>query len=72
MSALRHHRVSGPSGGRLAGAMPGLPGRRRGDSRPAAASSRQIVTLCNDELLQSCASERFESRSVLLLKRFVD
>jgi hypothetical protein len=31
-----------------------------------------VVTLCNDKLLQSCASERIKLRSVLLLKRFVD
>jgi hypothetical protein len=31
-----------------------------------------LVTLRNDKLLQSCASERPELHSVLLLKRFVD
>jgi hypothetical protein len=33
---------------------------------------RAVVTLSNDKLMQSCASERHKLHSVLLLKRFVD
>ena len=58
MSALRHHRVSGPSGRRLAGATPGYLGATAAIP-PGRSVLRQTVTLRNDELLQSCASERF-------------
>jgi hypothetical protein len=41
------------SGRRLTGATPGLPGRHLGDAGPRAAVAGQMVTLRNDELLQS-------------------